>query len=88
MFGSSMHHFWHQSVGPLALWQWVFAMAVVLAGTVLGRLLAHGLRLLAMRVVRRTPSVLDNVVVDAVQRPVRVLVSAGTRGDGASMIHA
>jgi small-conductance mechanosensitive channel len=73
MFGSSLLRLWHHSLGPLALWQWVGAVAAVTLGMLVGRILASLLRRLALRVVQRTPSLLDNVVVDAVHGPVRVL---------------
>ena len=75
MFGSSTHHFWHQHIGSLAVWQWVSALAVVLGGILLARLLAYVLRVVALRVVRRTPSTLDDAVVDAVHVPVHMLLA-------------
>jgi small-conductance mechanosensitive channel len=73
MFGSFAHPLWHHALGPLAVWQWAGCVAAVLGGIVCGRVLAHLLRMIALRVVQRTPSELDDVVVDAVHVPVRAL---------------
>jgi small-conductance mechanosensitive channel len=55
--------------GPLMAWQWVGLVLALLVGSVLGRYAARVAQALALRAVRRTPSLVDNVVVEAIHVP-------------------
>ncbi len=74
MFGSSSAVFFlRQPWGALLVWQWLGALAVASLGTLVGRVIALLLRVIASRVVRRTSSQLDDVVIEAIHRPVSAL---------------
>jgi small-conductance mechanosensitive channel len=75
MFDSRALEWLKEPLGDLRVWQWLGLVLGPIVAIAVGRFAARVAQALAMRAVRRTPSTIDNVVVEAVHAPLRLLCS-------------